>query len=446
MQEIKVFEFSNWFSINKRAILQTHLENVWQTRFFGIIKPMEIDGDENVLKTTYQPFLNFDGEKAKCNNYVGFIQSDELHLEIYPKVFRSLPITQESSHLMLKHLFFWFDYCRKWKLPFSDINLNQDEQLNLPELIINLIANQFYEVLSKQPLSIYTDVEEALTVPRGRINFNRYINENFNLGKQHMLACDHELLLFDNTLNRVIKYVSRFLKSKTKFKETERRLDDIIFLLDEVSDVYCTSKDLDKVNFNSFFNEYNVIKDLCKMVLNQQLYSHDQDEQSHWSLLFPMEYIFEDFVAGFLEQHFSNDWKVEYQKSDMYLTKEGVFQMQHDIFLTSILFPKKRIIIDTKYKMRGLNFKDDNKKGVAQNDLYQMTSYAYRRGCENVLLLYPNENEFISASDTFNITSGFNENNTIKVIAGEIPFWSIKGSEGVPVLLKNKLQKLLNEF
>jgi 5-methylcytosine-specific restriction enzyme subunit McrC len=159
-----------------------------------------------------------------------------------------------------------------------------------------------------------------------------------------------------------------------------------------------------------------------------------------------MEYIFEDFVAGFLEQYFSNDWKVEYQKSDMYLTKEGVFQMQHDIFLTSILFPKKRVIIDTKYKMRGLNFKDDNKKGVAQNDLYQMTSYAYRRGCENVLLLYPNENEFISDSDTFNITSGFNDNNTIKVIAGEIPFWSIKGIEVVPVLLKNKLQKLLNEF
>jgi 5-methylcytosine-specific restriction enzyme subunit McrC len=31
-----------------------------------------------------------------------------------------------------------------------------------------------------------------------------------------------------------------------------------------------------------------------------------------------MEYIFEDFVAGFLEQHFSKDWHVKYQKSDEY--------------------------------------------------------------------------------------------------------------------------------
>src|SRR5690606_25686388 len=98
--------------------------------------------------------------------------------------------------------------------------------------------------------------------------------------------------------------------------------------------------------------------------------------------------IFEDFLAGFLETWFSKDWKVHNQKSDMYLaeTSEGnnVFNMQHDIFLTAKDESKRKIIVDTKYKLRPTEFKDDPKKGVSQNDLYQMVSYAFKRGCTDI--------------------------------------------------------------
>jgi 5-methylcytosine-specific restriction enzyme subunit McrC len=447
MQKITVYEFSDWFAINKRNLLQTHLEQVWEKRFFRMLPSTDIEEDDKALKKSYQPFLNFDGEKAKCNNYVGFIQSEELSIEIHPKVFKSFPINEKNNQLMLKHLFFWFDYCRKWRLPFSDVNLNQDEQLNLPELIIKLIANQFYDAIAEQPLSLYTSVEESLTIPRGRINFSRYINENFSRGQQHVLACDHELLLFDNTFNQVIKYTTRFLKNKAKFSETQRKLDEILFLLDEVSDVYCTSEQLDRVSFNSFFSDYSIVKDLCKMVLDQQLYSHEQDEQNHWSLLFPMEYVFEDFIAGFLEKHFSHEWKATYQKSEKYLINEPykAFRMQHDIFLENINHPDIKIIVDTKYKLRG-EFKDDPKRGVAQSDLYQMTSYAFSRGCSNILLLYPNQKEELWDSDTFIISSGFDSSQKVKVVAAEIPFWSINGYSEIEVPLIKKLKELLNVF
>ncbi|HTN18827.1 MAG TPA: hypothetical protein VL125_00055 [Pelobium sp.] len=447
MQKITVYEFSDWFAISKRNLLQSHLEQVWENRFFRMLPSTEIKEGDQAFKKTYQPFLNFDGEKAKCNNYVGFIQNEESCIEIHPKVFKSLPINQENNKLMIKHLFFWFDYCRKWRLPFSDVNLNQDEQLNLPELIIKLIANQFYDTITAQPLSLYTAVEESLTIPRGRINFNRYITGNFSRGQKHILACDHELLLFDNTFNQAIKYTTRFLKSKAKFSETQRKLGEILFLLDEVSDVYCTSDQLDRVSFNSFYSDYSIVKDLCKMVLDQQLYSHEQDEQNHWSLLFPMEYIFEDFIAGFLEQHFSKEWKIKYQKSEKYLVDEPekAFRMQHDIFLEKIGNSDIKIIVDTKYKLRG-DFKDDPKRGVAQSDLYQMTSYAFSRGCSNVLLLYPNEKETLDESDQFIITSGFDSSQKVKVIAAEIPFWSVNGHNEIPRNLKSKLKTLLREF
>src|SRR5690606_41830311 len=91
-------------------------------------------------------------------------------------------------------------------------------------------------------------------------------------------------------------------------------------------------------------------------------------------------------LHSFPTRRSSDLWEVKYQKSDMYLTDERVFQMQHDIFLVSKKDNSIKIIVDTKYKLRG-DFKDDKKKGIAQSDLYQMTSYAFRRGCCNVLLL-----------------------------------------------------------
>lgn len=442
MSEVQFFEHSEWFSIKSRTPLQNHLEQIWRSRFtwsnYTAI-------DQEKLSKTSQPFLYFDGNTARCNNYVGFVQNEEMLLVIHPKVFKSLALNPKSNELILRHLFFWFDYCRRWKFPFSNVSTEQLENVDLPELIIKLIANQFYQVIDEQPLSLYTEVEESLLIPKGRINFNRYINEHFSRGNQQILACDHELLLFDNPFNQTIKYVSRFLKTKARFSKTQQKLDEVLFLLDEVSDKECTSELLNSVKINPFFGDYEKVRELCHMVLNQRIYSQTQAEQSHWSLLFPMEYIFEDFIAGFIEEHFANDWKVEYQKSDKYLTAEGVFQMQHDIFLTSVAFPEKRIIVDTKYKLRG-NFKEEKKKGIAQSDLYQMTSYAYRRGCENVLLLYPNDSETIRELDTFNITSGFEKSHNIKVVAGEIPFWSIKGHQEVSALLESKLKELLNTF
>lgn len=180
------------------------------------------------------------------------------------------------------------------------------------------------------------------------------------------------------------------------------------------------------------------------MVLEQHIYNHHYEDSKHWSLLLPMEYVFEEFIAGFLEKHFSEDWEVKYQKSEMYLTDEQIFQMQHDIFLVSKRDNSIKIIVDTKYKLRG-NFKEDKKKGVAQNDLYQMTSYAFRRGCNNILLLYPNQSDIINEPDVFHI-SNLDQSQSIVVTAAEVPFWSTKGHQNIDILIKSVLINLLKTF
>jgi 5-methylcytosine-specific restriction enzyme subunit McrC len=115
-----------------------------------------------------------------------------------------------------------------------------------------------------------------------------------------------------------------------------------------------------------------------------------------------MDYVFEDFIFGFMETQLNNIEglkNLKYQKSDLYLAqlyeneqivKDKVFNLQHDIYFE---YMKKKIIADTKYKIiydPDNDTKDpDYKHGVSQADLYQLVSYAIRRKATDLYLLYP---------------------------------------------------------
>ncbi len=445
-----LFEYGNWDRSAGAGDLKNLLREIWAQRLFvGQDTDYDAELSEETSDPRYQPFLKFDGTQIRANNFVGFIQNGDELVEIFPKVFKALfresRVTGDDKALMLRHVFYWLDHCRRWKFPFSQADLDTVDIDSLPELIINRIANQFLETISTQPLTIYQPVEEALMTPRGSINFKRYLANGFATGNQHIIDCDHEPFLFDNRVNRIIKYCSRLLMSQTRFTENMMILQEVIFILDDVEDVPCTVSDIERVSLNPFFEDYTRLFDHCRMILSQQIYSSSNFELSQWCLLFPMEYIFEDFIAGFLESNFRTDWKVEYQKSNAFLCDSPqVFRMQHDIFLTSRTDPERTMIIDTKYKLRSPNFMADPKKGVAQADLYQMVSYAVKRGCKELILLYPNISEELNAPDTFEIVTGFEGRDTIVIRAAEVPFWSFRGFDDLKDRLFNRLDALLS--
>ena len=446
-----LFEYWDRVEISSHATLEPILVDIWQKRtVFGTILDFwetdVNDGDIVDFKAhpLNQPFLKFEEGGIKANNYVGFIQHGEEIIEIFPKVFRHITDAHNLKPLMLRHIFYWFQYCTRLNFPFNQVTLDARDIDNYPELILRLIANQFFEVVSNQPYSRYYPVEEGLQNPKGSINFKRYAVNSLGKGNFHKLECDHEPFLFDNQVNQAIKFCTRLMLFQTKEAETQRVLMDILFVLDEVEVTYCTSQDLEKITINSFFTDYKALLDSCKLLLNQQLYSTNSFHLTNWCLLFPMEFLFEDFVAGFMEQKFSKEWLVKKQSSKMNLSNEPeAFQMKHDIILENKTNPGLKIIVDTKYKLRNPNFKSDPKKGISQSDLYQMVSYAFKTGCTNILLLYPNTSEEPQEYDRYIIDSGFLAKDRVTVYAMELPFWSQFGFEGLDGKLFGALKGVL---
>lgn len=408
-----IYEYGNSVKVPNRADLERFLISIrGEYDSFREI-------DEEVNK---QNFLSFDGNLARAKNYCGFVHTPEAKIDIWPKLFDWLPPTDENKSIYIQHILYWLSYCTKWKFPFLKNNLNSIQISDFPEIIMNLMASEILKTISEQPIALYEDVQMSLQNPKGRINFRRYLSKGYISGNHHILECDYAPFQFDNSLNRIIKYVSRVLERRATHEDTLYKLAEILFILDEVSDVQCSVYDLDKIRLNAHYSDYEPIIETCRIVMNQLFYNSGGYEQPHWCLLLPMELIFEDFIAGFIKENFSG-WEVEYQKSNKYLVEHpSAFKMQHDIYLTK---GNTNIIIDTKYKRRQPIDLTTAKKGVSQGDMYQMLSYAYRRGCNNVLMLYPNTGQTVT-THTFNIKSGFKAfDEVIKVTVADVPVWSM---------------------
>jgi 5-methylcytosine-specific restriction enzyme subunit McrC len=115
------------------------------------------------------------------------------------------------------------------------------------------------------------------------------------------------------------------------------------------------------------------------------------------ALLFPMERVFEAYVAKNLKKILADeDCEISLQDKGYYLfDSPRQFPLRPDIVITR--GNGSRIILDTKWKMlvndQRLNY------GIAQEDMYQMYVYSKKYKTSDIWLLYPVNEELESVGN-----------------------------------------------
>src|SRR4051812_37132840 len=97
-----LFEYGKWEGIQNREALNQMLLDIWAQRLFV----GEFESSEENKHKQYQPFLQFEGNSVRANNFVGFVQNGTDLIEIYPKVFRNILPSASANEklLMLRHI------------------------------------------------------------------------------------------------------------------------------------------------------------------------------------------------------------------------------------------------------------------------------------------------------------------------------------------------------
>lgn len=427
-----------------RKELEKHLATIWSTR-------QVIDSEFNTENTEEsginserykQGFVKFDGQNIGAKNYVGFIHYNGLQLNIYPKVFREqYPQPDGHQDIIMRNVLEWLSKSKRIKFPFADISFDFQKFNNFLEPFIFIFSEITLKKLQLQPYQRFEEVTEQTSFLRGRLALNEYLNNSVVTGNNHRLYSTYDKYEYNNKFNQIVKYVSNLLLSFTENQHSIRRLNSVLFLLDGVDDCICTYSDCNSIIFNRMYDGWESVLNMCRMFLSGSTISSNSKNKPNYCFLVPMELIFEEYVAGMLIDEFSDRYNVTPQKSDLYLVSDpdNIFNLQHDIYLTDRKNKTRSLIIDTKYKIRTDSDKSDKKMGISQADMYQMVSYAYRRGCSNVLLLYPNSTDINANSiavtiPTLRVLNGRNEHEYIKVHIAEIPFWTF---EDISMLSKN---------
>lgn len=406
--------------------------------------------NSNLENKKSQKILNLDWSdySVSANQFIGIIQTQWCRFTILPKIFSSTE-SQNEEELINKasnELMYLLSYA--YDLKNSDISqadFSKNKNLDFFEIFISLFATKTWEVLNRNVYHKYENIEENIGFVKGKILFNKQLKENALKNRNDRLYCEYTLFQEDNILNQIIKYVTKILFRKSRVETNKSLLRKILHILSDINDKTFIADDTDKVTLSPMQREFAPILNYCKLFLENSLIKFNQNNVDIFCFLIDMNSLFEKFVVGFLKEHFKNDWKVESQKSDKSvatdLSGNNVFQMRHDIFLTS-LNTENSIIIDTKYKFTDFSVK---KGGISQGDVYQMITYAIRRHCENLILLYPKYNDDNTSKEIeYRIKDEFG-GNEISLKAFKLDLTNLEEGRGKKdESIKNQLQEIFN--
>ena len=359
---------------------------------------------EDSAVTTRQQFLEFTGQQGiKTKNYVGTIVFKGQQLNIFPKIFREDKDDTDASELSLKHLMknlvCWLEYCTKIDYPYISISSDLDDSNDLRELFITLYIRYVKNALDRGLFYRYEEQIEDCSSIKGKIDLKDYFTRKIPNGIPNKFSCTFSSFVFDNPLNRIIKYTCKSLMNDTS-AANQKIIRHILMKHNEVSDVKCTPSDCNQLRLSKLHKNYSVILSMSKMFLLNKTASYNVDDTESFCFLFPTEVLFEGFIGGFMQSVLGTDGKVRLQASELSLIDNIVFEgedlgraftMRHDILAE---YQGKVFVLDTKYK-QVRRFKGNHElkqtivSDVSQADLYQISTYAAKRGLSDGYLLYP---------------------------------------------------------
>lgn len=321
---------------------------------------------------------------------VGVIAAPGCSLEILPKI--DLEVT-ESDGTIRHRLMRMLDVALGLNLGDGQASAMARQKETLLDILIRLFADRLLAEARRGLPRVYLAQEEDLSALRGRLDVRRQFTAL--AVRPDRLACRYDALMADTPLLRIMKACVLLVRRHARGPATIRRLDELRFLLADVSDVAPRDLPWAQVRIDRTNRRWETLYGLARLFLKRewQATHHDNRADQGITLLFPMNDLFEAYVAALAKRAMrGTELTVHPQGGGLFcLIEEGDggkrrFQTKPDLLIKQ--GREIEMIIDTKWKRIGSNL-EDAKRGVSQADVYQMMAYARLYRCSQVMLLYP---------------------------------------------------------
>lgn len=335
------------------------------------------------------------GNLISVNNYVGLIQMQNgYQIQVLPKIdfgMASDRRNEETKRIFLKMLRSMKDFPSK---VFNDANLKMD-RMTLYEVFINMYLQEVRSLVKHGIKSAYVEREDNLRFYKGKLVVNEQIKQNAAHGERFYVRYDEYLV--DRAENRLVKATLLKLQGISTSAENQKEIRQLLTAFEMVHASVNYQKDFAKVVIDRNTKDYDMLIRWSKVFLLNKSFTTFSGGHNARALLFPMEKVFESYVAQQLKKTlFDLDWEVSAQDKGYYLfDSPRQFALRPDIVITRD--DRSKVILDTKWKSLIDNPRANY--GISQSDMYQMYAYSKKYDTPEIWLLYPVNEEMRDHAD-----------------------------------------------
>lgn len=323
----------------------------------------------------------------KLDNYVGVLETPcGTRIEILPKHFEEGDCIQQSRALLRRMI------QKSLKLPTREVGATALQRFDTP--LTEWVMSSFLQTLDhliKRGLRFdYQRVEEEQRYLRGQLNTARQMRQP--PGRQHHFQIRHDLFQPDRAENRLLRTALDIVCKATRDPSNWRLSHELRSMLLEIPTSRDTKQDFKQWRNDRLMAHYQPIKPWCELIIQQKTPLAIAGEWQGMSLLFPMEKLFERYVAACLRDSLPSDATLHVDRRSEYLCEhqgKKVFQLRPDLIINS---GGKCVILDVKWKRLTPSPVAKN-YGLDHADVYQLLAYGYKflGGVGDVVLVFPKQ-------------------------------------------------------
>lgn len=322
----------------------------------------------------------------RAKSWVGVIQVPGLSIEILPK------IEALSEATARRNLLYMLATAGDLPLRERDLASLASERTTLLDALILSFSERLLEELRLGLDHAYLLRDDNTAFVRGKLLLHEQLRRN--MGRKDRVFVSFDEFIADTPLNRIFKCACRVLLPRTRSHVAERNLRLALAAFDDVQDVAIRRHHFTQVHLTRSSDRFEAPLEFCRIVLSDGAPSLRAGTHSTFSLLFPMERVFERFVARAMLRHASHlgldagSIAVQARGAHRWLVSDGardLYRLCPDLLVRGDPGPK--LLVDTKWKR--LASDESKKQGASQADMYQMVAYATRYDCSDNVLVFP---------------------------------------------------------
>jgi 5-methylcytosine-specific restriction enzyme subunit McrC len=328
------------------------------------------------------------GKIITARNYVGLvIMKDGTAIEILPKIYSK----GEVDSCVTKKVFLEMLKTVK-EVPYKTFNVSslKAEHINLFEIFIRMFIEEVYAIVKGGLKTSYLSYSGNESFFKGKLLVLKHIKHN--MCHKERIYVEYDVLSPNRPENKLIKSTLQLLQKHTTNSKNKKDLSNLMASFVGIDVSRNPHHDFSLYVKNRNMSGYDTALKWCKVFLLNKSFTAFAGSELAYALLFPMEYVFECYVAAKLKKVLDKEkYSISIQDKSNYLFDypSKKFALKPDIVLKDNTSGKK-IVLDTKWKLLAPCYPNF---GISQADMYQMYAYGKKYAAHKVILLYPwNEN------------------------------------------------------